>query len=119
MSNPSELPWGWLAKITGSTAIATTVNRYLYSWVEASFAGTAPYAPSVKANGMAGNALSVSELSNGTTVSYGVLYANIGAGFAPVAIPTNTYVWIVPFRAANGAELYLIVNTQAIDGACP
>lgn len=118
-ANPSELPWGWLARITGSAPIATTINRYLYTWVEATFAGTAPYAPAVKTGGMSGQALSVSELSNGATVSYGVTYANIPPGFAPVAIPTNTYVWIVPARAANGTELYLIVNAQAIDGACP
>jgi hypothetical protein len=118
-SNPSELPWGWLARITGSSPIATTINRYLYTWVEAAFAGTAPYAPTTKTSGMSGNALCISELGNGTYVANGVTYANIPPGFAPVAIPTNTYVWIVPARAANGAEIYLIVAVQAIDGACP
>lgn len=115
----SELPWGWPAMIVSSTLIPATTARYLYQWTECQFAGTAPYAPSVKTNGMTGQALSISELGNGATVAYGVTFATIGAGFSPVKIPDNTPVWIVPARAANGASIYLIVNAQAIDGACP
>ena len=115
----SELPWGWLARIDSSSPISGSSYRFLYAWSEGTFAGTSPYSPSVKTGGMTGNALSVSELSNGTSYSYGVLAANLPAGFLPKAIPNGTYVWVVPFRAVNGAELYLIVNAQAIDGVCP
>lgn len=116
--DPYPVPSGWLAKITGSTLITGTTARYKYTWVEATFGGTTPYTPTVKTGGISGDALSVSELSNGSKVSYGVTVASIPAGFSPVAIPTNAYVWIVPFRASDGSEMYLIVNTQAIDGAC-
>jgi hypothetical protein len=116
----SELPWGWLAIINSSAPISGSSYRFLYTWTEATFAGTTPYAPTAKTGGMTGSALSVSELgNNGTRYSYGVLASTLPAGFLPKAIPNNTPVWIVPFRAVNGAELYLIVNTQAIDGVCP
>lgn len=119
LNSRTELPWGWLARINSSTPITGTSYRWLYAWSEATFGGTTPYTPALKTSGMAGNALSVSELSNGTNYSYGVAASNLPAGFVPKAIPNNTYVWIVPFRASNGGEIYLIVNTQAIDGVCP
>jgi hypothetical protein len=110
---------GWLGKVTSSTLITGTTARYLYAWVEATFGGSSPYTPAVKSDGISGNAISVSELSNGTYASYGVTVSNIPTGFSLKAIPVNTYVWVVPFRASDGTEIYLIVNTQAIDGVCP
>jgi hypothetical protein len=110
---------GWLAKVTSASLITGTTARYLYAWTEATFAGTSPYTPSLKTDGISGNAISTSELTNGTYVSYGVTVSNIPTGFSPKAIPVNTYVWVVPFRASDGTEIYLIVNTQAIDGVCP
>ena len=109
---------GMLAKIVSSALIATTVNRYLYQWEEAWVAGAAPYGTVAKTNALSGSALSVSELGNGTYVAYGVTYSNIPAGFAPVAIPNGTPVWIVPSRKNNGELVWLILNTQAIDGTC-
>jgi len=35
-----------------------------------------------------------------------------------VEIPRGTYVFIVPYRGSDGTLLWLIVNTQAIDGTC-
>jgi len=60
----------------------------------------------------------MSEMSNGLTVGYGVTVSTIPAGFNPVAIPTNTAVWVVPQRVSDGNMMWLILNTQAIDGAC-
>lgn len=120
--NPPELPWGWLARITNATLIAGTNARYLYAWEEATFSGTAPYTPSVKAGGMTGNAISVSELGNSappTFYAYGVPSGDLPGTFGPKAIPVGTPVWIAPYRASDGAEIYVIVNTQAISGACP
>lgn len=109
---------GMLARIVSSALIATTVNRYLYQWEEAWVAGAAPYGTVAKTNALSGSALSVSELGNGTYVAYGVTYSDIPAGFAPVAIPNGTPVWIVPSRKNNGELVWLILNTQAIDGTC-
>ena len=109
---------GMLARIVSSALIATTVNRYLYQWEEAWVAGAAPYGTLAKTDALSGSALSVSELGNGTYVAYGVTYSNIPAGFAPVAIPNGTPVWIVPSRKNNGELVWLILNTQAIDGTC-
>ena len=109
---------GMLARIVSSALIATTVNRYLYQWEEAWVAGAAPYGTLAKTNALSGSALSVSELGNGTYVAYGVTYSDIPAGFAPVAIPNGTPVWIVPSRKNNGELVWLILNTQAIDGTC-
>lgn len=109
---------GMLARIVSSALIATTVNRYLYQWEEAWVAGAAPYGTVAKTNALSGSALSVSELGNGTYVAYGVTYGSIPAGFAPVAIRNSTPVWIVPSRKNNGELVWLILNTQAIDGIC-
>lgn len=113
---------GLLARITGATAISSGSGgyRWLYSWSEAQV-GTAPtYVSAVKSGGISGNAISVSELGNSAThVAYGVQLSNIPTGYAPVQIPTNTAVWIVPHRQSDGNLLWLIVNTQAIDGNCP
>lgn len=120
---PQEEPlWGCLAIVTGSTAITTGVGgyRWLYTWTEAQVGAAPNYLAAAKTGGISGQAISVSELGNTlTTVAYGILLANIAAGFAPVKIPTNTPVWVVPHRQTNGNLLWLIVNTQAIDGACP
>jgi hypothetical protein len=109
---------GTLAKIVSSALIATTVYRYLYQWEEAYVSGVAPYLPLSKTNALSGSALSVSELSNGTHVSYGITLGFLPAGFEPVAIPNGTTVWIVPSRKNNGELCWLILNTQAIDGEC-
>jgi hypothetical protein len=115
---PHPTNTGMLARIVSSALIATTVNRYLYQWEEAWIGGAAPYTTVAKTNALSGAALSVSELGNGTYVAYGVTFGGIPAGFAPVAIPNGTPVWIVPSRKNNGELVWLILNTQAIDGTC-
>jgi hypothetical protein len=106
-----------LAKVTGATAISN--YRWTYSWEEATVTGTTP---STRAQGLTGNALSVSELSNGappTTYAYGVPSVDLPAGFAPKAIPMGTYVILSAFRRSDGSLMWLIINTQAISGTCP
>ena len=116
---------GKLMKVTAATAIAGQDKRWLYTVREAVVGNAgASYVPSLSVNGATYEALSVSELTNGTssatgTYSYGVDKANLGGtGFIAVQIPTNTWVWCVPHRGPDGAVIWLIVNTQAIDGTC-
>jgi len=106
-----------LAVITGSTLISGSTKRYTYTWAEATFAVTTP---STKSGGLTGSAISVSELSNDATnkYAYGVDPTNLPGTFDAVAIPTGTYVFIVPYRGSDGDLQWLIVNTQAIDGTC-
>lgn len=107
-----------LARITASTVLDAASGRYTYSWSEAilTAAGAA-----LKATGLTGTAISISELSNAATgrYSYGVNPANLVGTFAPVAIPNGTYVLITPMRQVNGTLRWVIINTQAIDGTCP
>jgi hypothetical protein len=109
---------GMLARIVSSALIATTVNRYVYQWEEAWVSGTTPFLTLAKLNALSGEALSVSELGNGAKCSYGITIGTLPAGFAPVAIPNGTPVWIVPSRRNNGTLMWLIINTQAVDGVC-
>lgn len=102
-----------LAQITSAAPLGN--YRWQYEWREAIINGTAAAS---KANGLTGTAFSVSELSNATMVAYGATIANIPAGFAPVQIPINTYVIIFPHRRQDGSLVWLIANTQAIDGIC-
>lgn len=109
---------GLLAIITGATGTAVPY-QFLYTWAEAELVSAAPYTVQAKAAGMVGTAVSMSELSNGARVAYGVTVASLPAGYQPVQIPNGTACWLVPWRQNNGALLWLIINTQAIDGACP
>ena len=102
-----------LAQIT--TAVSLGSYRWRYSWVEAQMNGNAPGA---RPNGLTGEAFSVSEMSNAAFYSYGVVPANLPAGFVPVRIPATAYVLIFPHRRTNGTLTWLIANTQAIDGNC-
>lgn len=110
-----------LAKVTDATEITTgSYRRWLYTIVEATIGTTTNYIPTNSANEGAYYALSASELSNpGTYYSYGVQKANVPAGFDAVRIPTNTYVVAMKWWRQDGTSIYIIINTQAIDGACP
>ena len=107
-----------LARITASTVLDAANFRYTYSWQEAILTSSSAAA---KATGLTGTAISISELSNGVSgrYSYGVNPANLVGTFTPVAIPNGTFVLITPMRQLNGNLRWLIINTQAIDGACP
>lgn len=110
---------GMLAIVTASTGTAVPY-QFLYSWSEAELISASPYTVAAKSLGVQGTAVSMSELGNNAgRVAYGVTVANIPAGFAPAPIPAGTPVWIVPWRQNNGSLIWLILNTQAIDGACP
>lgn len=108
-----------LAIVTAATGTAVPY-QWLYNWSEAELISASPYTVAAKATGVQGTAVSMSELGNNAgRVAYGVTVAGIPAGFAPARIPNATPVWIVPWRQNNGTLLWLILNTQAIDGACP
>lgn len=116
-----ERSHGQLMKVTGAGAIAGTDARWIY-YVQKAICqpSTSNYVPTAAQDTIVYNALSVSELSNGVNpYSYGVTKANIPAGFGAVKIPTGTWVWCVPHRMTDGTFIWLIVNTQAIDGVCP
>lgn len=121
---PDERPqlFGLLVIVTGATAISSGTGgyRWLYNWSEAQLGAAPTYTAATRTNGFTGVGLSISELGNTTTtVAFGVTIANIPTGYAPVRIPNNTPVWAVPFNATDGTLIWLLLNTQAIDGTCP
>lgn len=108
-----------LMRVTNFTVIDALTWRYKYRVRRARVGNSTAYTPALSTDTQEDDALSVSELSNGSSyVSYGVLKTNIPAGFTPKAIPINTYVMCVPSRTLDGTFIWLIVNTQAIDGQC-
>ena len=109
---------GMLAIVTAATGTAVAY-QWLYAWSEAELISATPYTVAAKSLGVQGTAVSMSELGNGAKVGYGVTVANLPAGFQPVQIPVGTPIWIVPWRQNNGSLLWLILNTQAVDGECP
>ena len=121
---PSPSPYHpTLMKVTSATAISGQDKRWLYTVAEATIDTGASYAPTLSVNTGSYYALSVSELSNGTssttgTYSYGIAKTHVPAGFAAVRIPDNTYVLCVPYWRTDSSPIYLIINTQAVDGIC-
>jgi hypothetical protein len=108
-----------LMKVISSTLITGSDKRYLYTLREAVVSAAPTYAPTQSVNLPQYFGLSVSELSNaGPTYSYGITAGNVPAGFTAVAIPTNSYCAAFPHYTTEGDVVFLIVNTQAIDGAC-
>lgn len=111
-----------LMQVVSSTVISATNFRWKYTLRRAQVGVAGSYVPALTADTQTETGLSVSELSNATGfgwVSYGITRTLIPAGFAPVAIPNGTYVMTVPHRISDGTLVWLIINTQAIDGACP
>lgn len=116
--------FGVLGKITGSTTIAGTTYRNEYTWSEAIVGPqSSGWICALRASGtgiVGEKAISISELGNtATTVSGGVLLANLPAGFIPKPLPNGTPVWVVPNRASDGTLIWIILSHQAIDGQCP
>jgi hypothetical protein len=108
-----------LMKVTAAAAISGATSRWKYT-VQPARVGAAPtYTPALEV-AISADALSVSELSNDATsrFSYGVDPTNLPGSFDAVQIPIGSYVLCVPHATADGAFIYLIVNTQAIDGEC-
>jgi hypothetical protein len=110
-----------LMEVVSSTLIVGSDKRYAYIVREAYVGGSTPFTPTnTSYSSVTYDALSVSELSNaGLYYSYGILKTNLPAGFAAVQIPMGTFVLCVPHNKTNGGVVYLIINTQAIDGVCP
>ena len=117
---PIEPVTSQLMRITDFSVIDAATWRYKYKVRRARVGNSTGYVPGlVTTDPQTDDALSVSELSNASDyVSYGVLKTNIPQGFAPKAIPINTYVMCVPGRTLDGTFIWFIVNTQAIDGQC-
>jgi hypothetical protein len=110
---------GCLATITSATAISGSTTRWVYQWSEAEIGPAASnYPVASKTGGITGAALSISELGNGTYFAFGITAAALPAGWTPVKIPNGTPVWVVPHRGSDGTLVWVILNTQAIDGAC-
>jgi len=109
-----------LMRVVSYSVIGGGNFRHIYTVRRAQVGPAAGgYVPSTTSNTLQETAVSVSELSNTSAyVSYGVTKATIPAGFAPQPIPVNTYVMCVPHRLTDGTFIWLIVNTQAIDGVC-
>jgi len=107
-----------LAQVTAATVLGSAgAYRWTYQCAEAWMNGTTVAA---KAPGRTFDpCYSVSELSNGAQVAYGVTLANLPPGFAPVRIPNGFAVILSPHRKSDGTLVWLIINTQAIDGVCP
>ena len=108
-----------LMKVTAASAISGATSRWKYT-VQPARVGAAPtYTPALEV-AIDADALSVSELSNDATsrLSYGVDPTNLPGSFDAVQIPVGSYVLCVPHATADGSFIYLIVNTQAIDGEC-
>ena len=113
-----------LMEVTAWSLIAGSDARYNYIVREAYVGGSTPYTPTNSGySGLTYDALSVSELSNGTNplvgyYSYGILKTHLPVGFGATHIPVGTFVLCVPHNKTNGRIVYLIINTQAIDGVC-
>ena len=108
-----------LMKVTAASAISGATSRWKYT-VQPARVGAAPtYTPALEVAILA-DALRVSELSDDapSRFSYGVDPTNLPGSFDAVQIPVGSYVLCVPHATADGAFIYLIVNTQAIDGEC-
>jgi hypothetical protein len=128
-----------LAQIKGASLASypntdQTTNKYVWhykiapcgiSWQGFTAGGAGLPLPQIVSRGGTGatgaflNAMSISELGNNNGYySYGVDPANLPVGFAPIQIPIDTPVLCWAMRRLNGSSMYLIINTQAIDGSC-
>lgn len=108
-----------LLKVTAATPIAGAAYRFLYT-VRTARVGAAPGYTAAVEGTQDMYALSHSELNNTATVySWGVTAANLVTGFTPKQIPVNSYCVGVPHTLADGSFVWLLLNAQVIDGACP
>lgn len=106
--------------VTNATVIGVANQyRWLYTVRFARVAGPAAYG--YAAEGTTDMyALSHSELNNTTAMfSWGIVAANLPAGFVPVRIPDGKVAVGVPHTCTDGTFVWLLLNTQQIDGVCP
>lgn len=110
-----------LGVVTGATQLGSAgAYRWTYDVTEAWMVGTG-YAARTNGRSLS-PAYSVSELSTANlipqVVGYGTVVGNLPAGFLPVRIPNGSAVILSPHRKSDGTLVWLIINTQAIDGIC-
>jgi hypothetical protein len=110
-----------LGVVTGATQLGSAgAYRWTYDVSEAWMVGTG-YAARTNGRSLS-PAYSVSELSTANlipqVVGYGTVVGNLPAGFLPVRIPNGSAVILSPHRKSDGTLVWLIINTQAIDGIC-
>jgi len=115
-----EISNGQLCKVLFKSSIIGQDARFLYEVKKQIVQpSSGQWLPTDAQDTTTMKALSVSELSNAVNpYSYGVTKANLPAGFSAVPIPDGSFVWCVPHRLTDGDFVWLIVNTQAIDGVC-
>lgn len=111
-----------VARLTGSTAIGSTTNRWSYTWVEAWWNPAAtPDAMADKSGGLnstdCGVAYNLAEMDNtASVVGPEVDLANVPAGFSVQAC--EGHVFLYPHRGSDGALVWLFHKINAIDGTC-
>ena len=112
-----------LMYVVSSTAISGSSYRWLYKLQPARLGNSPSYdAAAILTELDTYNGLSMSEMSNdigSATCSYGVTLVNLPTGIVPVKIPSETFVLAMSTTTLDGAQVYIIVNTQALDGPCP
>jgi hypothetical protein len=114
--------------VESSTALGTEPYRWLYTIRPAAIKNSTispdfskafivPSSPQIQA-------ISVSELGNSVNASpnrkysYGIAEGDLVGSIVPVKIPDGTPVVAMPYRTDSGVARYIIINTQAITGAC-
>lgn len=109
-----------LAIVTDATVLGSALAyRWTYTCQEAWLVNSLGQTPVLRSPGRTFHpCYSMSEMSNGFQVSYGVTLANLPAAFTPQRIPSGFGVILSPHRRSDGALVWLIINTQAIDGIC-
>jgi hypothetical protein len=114
-----------LFRIQSSAQIASTDERYVYNMVRMVIRKSDPlsvvvYDTQSSLTGSRYQGISISELSNHLAhYSYGIQKANIPSGFSAGPIPNGTLVVAFPLqRHEGGGAIWVIINTQAIDGVC-
>jgi len=109
-----------LGVITSSSVLSALHYRWTYNWSEVILNTSTPTGATTKTGGLQASAISISELSNRNGhpfYSYGI-GAVLPGTFVPQPIPNGTYVLLTPMRKSDGSLLWVIFNTQAIDGDC-
>ena len=126
------------AKITGSTAVSSNTNQWLYSWSQVQLTGTTSgtiantWGVGNLSSPLSGtsNAINIFEAANITTgagnatptaiLSTGWNSANFGTTTNLVAIPTNTIVQMIPTadNATPPNTIYAFAAANVVQGGC-
>jgi len=103
-------------------AASDYIWRYVVTPIKMSFAGISglPTFANITTTPVSFYAFSISEMNNMNNIyAFGIPAASLPATFTPVRIPNGTPVIAVPIRLNDtSAQVWIILNTQAVDGAC-